>query len=118
MTTKAFFAYPSGHPIIDETVTGLSDFYDPLKLNIKPWRKMKSVGLKLDDLIRDEIADADFLIADITFPNFNVYYEIGYAAAKGLPIIPTINTGVEPTCWNSQPASVGPMAKPRLQVTL
>ena len=36
--------------------------------------KCRLWALKLDDLIRDEIRNADLLIADVTYPNFNVFY--------------------------------------------
>ena len=91
----AFFAYPGGAPVVSETVAGVIDLTDLNNLAIKPWEKMKIVGLKLDNLIRDEIKDANLLIADVTYPNFNVYYEMGYAAALGRPIVPTVNSAVE-----------------------
>jgi hypothetical protein len=94
MKATAFFAYPSGYPLVSEAVAGVLDLTGQ-KLTIKPWEKMKNVGLKLDDLIRDEIKDANLLIADVTYPNFNVFYEMGYAAAVGRPVIPTVNTAVE-----------------------
>lgn len=56
---------------------------------------MKIVGLKIDALIREEIDKADVLIADVTYPNFNVYYEMGYAAAKERPVLPTVNIAIE-----------------------
>lgn len=91
----AFFAYPGGIPIVGEAVTGVIELSVGSKLTIKPWEKMKIVGLKLDDLIREEIRESDLLIADVTYPNFNVYYEMGYAAALGKPVIPTVNIAVE-----------------------
>jgi hypothetical protein len=36
-----------------------------------------------------------FLVADITHPNYNVLYEIGYAIAAGKPVIPTVNVAIE-----------------------
>lgn len=91
----AFFAYPSETPIVGEAVKGAIELTNGDSLSIKPWEKMKIVGLKLDDLIRDEIREANLLIADVTYPNFNVYYEMGFAAAVGRPVIPTVNIAVE-----------------------
>ena len=51
-------------------------------------------GFKLDRLIRDQIAEADCLAADITYPNHNVFYEIGYAIALGKPVLPTLNKAI------------------------
>jgi hypothetical protein len=56
---------------------------------------MKIIGFKVDDLIRDEIREVDALAADITYPNHNVLYEIGFAIAAGKPIIPTVNMAIE-----------------------
>ena len=57
--------------------------------------KIRGIGLRLDDLIRDEIQNADVLAADITYANFNVFYEIGYAVAVGKPVIPTVDVAIE-----------------------
>ena len=57
--------------------------------------EMQTIGLKLDDLIRDEIKSSDLLVADVTYPNFNVFYEMGFAAAVGKPVIPTVNIAVD-----------------------
>jgi hypothetical protein len=93
--SNAFFAYPDDIPIVHEAVTGAAEKSATSRLSIKPWKKMRIVGLKLDNLIRDEIRSADLLLADVTYPNFNVYYEMGYAAAVGKPVIPTLNIAVE-----------------------
>ncbi len=71
-----FYAYPLGFPIVKDAVQGIVDQSADSFLTIRPWEKMQIVGLKLDDLIRDEIGNADFLIADVTYPNFNVFYEM------------------------------------------
>jgi len=39
------------------------------------------------DWVRTRIAGADFVIADVTGSNANVYLEVGYAWAKGVPTI-------------------------------
>jgi nucleoside 2-deoxyribosyltransferase len=54
----------------------------------------------LDDLIRDQIRNADFLAADVTYLNCNVLYEIGFAVAAEKPIIVTIDTAVEKAIAN------------------
>jgi hypothetical protein len=91
----AFCAYPGGFPTVKDAVQGIVEFSETSTFPIKPWEKMQIVGLKLDDLIRDEIKKADLLIADVTYPNFNVFYEMGFAAGSGRPVIPTVNISVE-----------------------
>ncbi|MGJ0531837.1 P-loop ATPase, Sll1717 family [Methylocystis sp.] len=95
MQATAFIAYPAGRPIISEAINDAVERSNKRSLLLRAWEKVKIVGLKLDDLIREEIASANVLVADVTYPNFNVYYEMGYAAALGKPVIPTINTAVE-----------------------
>lgn len=63
-------------------------------LSLRLWEKLNIVGFKLDNLIRDSIGDAEILVADVTYPNANVYYEIGYATAIGKPVLPTVNTAI------------------------
>jgi hypothetical protein len=64
-------------------------------LKLKPWEEMRIIGFKLDDLIRDQIHDVEVLAADISYPNHNVLYEIGYAIAVGKPVIPSVNVAIE-----------------------
>ena len=56
---------------------------------------MRIFGFKVDDLVREEIRSAALLVADITYPNPNVFYEIGFAIALKKPVLPTVNTSVE-----------------------
>src|SRR5216683_6522857 len=90
-----FFAYPESSSIIIDAVTRAVELSDRGDLKLKPWQKVRTIGFKLDDLIRDQIRDADVLAADITYPNHNVFYEIGYAIAVGKPVIPTVNVAIE-----------------------
>ena len=83
---KAFVIMPFG-----------SDFNDVYKLGIKATAKECDVDVKrLDDDFFDtnmveeiykKINDADFIIADMTGRNPNVFYEVGYADAKNKLIL-------------------------------
>jgi hypothetical protein len=53
------------------------------------------LGSRSTDLIREQIDNVQFLVADITHPNYNLLYEIGYAIAAGKPVIPTVNVAIE-----------------------
>jgi len=90
----AFYAFPSQPMEIGLTIlAALSEREKRLRPGsvILPWPKVPNIGLRLDDQIRQRIDAATHLVADITIPNFNVYYEIGFAIARGKPIIPTLN---------------------------
>lgn len=65
------------------------------KLVITPWPKLRIHGLKFDDLIRERIRGSDLFLADVSYPNFNVYYEIGFAIAAQKPFLPLVNYAVE-----------------------
>jgi hypothetical protein len=95
MPKTAFFAYPSEHAIVGDTISEAVSKIDKTRdLIVTPWPKLNIIGLKLDNLIRDRIAASDFLIADITYANFNVYYEIGYAVGLQKPLIVSMNYAV------------------------
>jgi hypothetical protein len=91
---SGFIAYPIEPPIISDSIRDAVERSTSFKLKLVPWEKLPIVGLKIDNLIRDRIAECDVVLADITYSNFNVYYEIGYAIALDKPVIPLINTSV------------------------
>jgi len=95
MQTQGFFAYPDASPLIGDAIHGAVELSKPKGLKLKPWQTMRIYGFKVDDVVRAEIRDAAVLVADITYPNANVYYEIGYAIALGKPVVPTVHSGIE-----------------------
>ena len=96
MSNLAFVAYPDQPSIIGDSIdVAVEGCAKGGMIELRPWKKMAVIGLKIDDLIRLEVDSADSVAADITYPNFNVYYEIGYTIARGKPVIPLINTAVE-----------------------
>lgn len=95
MTSEiAFYAYPGAYPLIREAIQGASSSKMSSDMSIKTWEAMNVLGFKIDDVVRDNIQKADFLAADITKPNLNVYYEIGYAIGLGKPVLPTLNSAI------------------------
>jgi hypothetical protein len=95
MQKLGFFAYPDGYPIIGEAIEGAVQLAREAPMVLKPWKAMEIVGFKLDDQVRANIAAAAVLIGDITYPNMNVFYEMGYAIAIGKPVIPTVNVALD-----------------------
>lgn len=78
---RGFIAYPSNPSEIGRVIERANE---QLKsdfgiTDISTWRDNDIAGRVLIDPIRQEIASADFLVADITRLNFNVTYEIGLA---------------------------------------
>jgi hypothetical protein len=86
MPFSGFFAYPGQRAPIRDAILGAIELSRGERVQVTPWEEINVVGFKLDKLIRDRINAADFLAADITYPNCNVLYEIGYAASLGKPL--------------------------------
>jgi hypothetical protein len=93
----AFYAYPSEPAKIGWTISAALKLRDKKHhpTAIIPWPKIPNVGLRLDEKVREEITASVCLIADITVPNFNVYYEIGFAVGRGKPIVPSLDVTIE-----------------------
>jgi hypothetical protein len=101
MSAIAFFAYPDGHPLVRDAVVAAESLARG-SLTVRPWVNLGIIGFKIDSLIREEIRSADVLFADITYPNANVFYEIGFAMGVGKPVVPTLNRAVEHAPRNVQ----------------
>lgn len=95
MQKLAFIAYPDGHPLIAEAIDGAVALAKSSSVVLKSWKAMQLIGFKLDDQIRSNVTAASVLVADITYPNANVFYEMGYAIGIGKPVIPTVHRAVE-----------------------
>ena len=91
---KAFFAYPCAPSDLGGTIESVSNAINdsPVKLKIKTWCQTNVFGAHIPGEIRTKILEVDILIADITKPNYNVYYEIGFAIGSGKSIAPVVNT--------------------------
>lgn len=81
---SAFFAYPSRPPelvrvIRDATTTVAKTNHDT---PIETWEENDIPGRFIREPIIEKISCCKFLIADVTYYNFNVFYEIGFAIAK------------------------------------
>jgi hypothetical protein len=93
----AFYAYPSEPAKIGWTISAALELRKKgdQAVAIMPWPKVPNIGLRLDEKVREQITGSVCLIADITVPNFNVYYEIGFAVGRGKPIVPTLDITIE-----------------------
>ncbi|MGO7689961.1 P-loop ATPase, Sll1717 family [Rhizobium ruizarguesonis] len=89
----AFFAHPGSPPELARTIQIACDKAIPghIGLSIVPWPQMDVFGQSIGDKVREDIAAADILVGDITVPNLNVYYEIGYAIGQGKSVAPVVN---------------------------
>lgn len=77
-----FFAYPSHPNELANTIDdGASRVFD-----LSTWKESDVAGHFIATTILDDIANATYFVADITYLNFNVFYEIGYAIGRQRPI--------------------------------
>ncbi len=82
-STKSFFAYPSQPVSIPETIKEAVNEINKAKgCYIKTWQECAISGKFIIDVICREIDDADLFIADLTYANPNVLFELGYAIGK------------------------------------
>jgi Cdc6-like AAA superfamily ATPase len=80
---NSFFAYPSWPPSIPETVKGaVNEINKTQECYIKTWQECAISGKFIIDVICREIDSADLFIADLTWANPNVLFELGYAIGK------------------------------------
>jgi len=61
---------------------------------IHPWTENDIRGVPLADPIFAGIDDAPYVIADITRPNFNVYFEVGYGIGRKKKVYLVSNSGI------------------------
>lgn len=84
---KGFFAYPS-HPIdLNETIDGAIELLNKNSgLHIKSWKHTGTTGHFIINEILREIETSDIFLCDLTYLNFNVLFELGFAIAKNKPV--------------------------------
>ncbi|TBN10891.1 hypothetical protein EYC79_18250 [Agrobacterium cavarae] len=101
---KAFFAFPSQPIELYNTIKNACDRSRAAvtTAEIVQWPQMDIFGANISDEVRKNIVSADVLIADITFPNYNVYYEIGFAIGLGKAVAPVLNSSFAGASKNVQ----------------
>jgi hypothetical protein len=96
-TQKGFIAFPNEPHIIQETIILAKEKFDKENLDweLNTWIGTSKPGAFVGSNVREEINESNFLIADISVPNFNVIYEIGYAIGKSKKLILILNQGLK-----------------------
>ena len=89
---SAFFAYPElPRDLATPIESAAASAGSSQSLHLQIWPQLDAFGSNIPDEIRKKIRDADVLVCDITRPNQNVYYEIGFAIGTGKAIAPVVN---------------------------
>ncbi|MCC8936976.1 hypothetical protein H8A97_08430 [Bradyrhizobium sp. Arg62] len=87
-----FAAYPAAPPDLASGIArAVKAVENSPKARITAWPQLEIFGAVIPDEVRAGIETADVLICDVTRPNLNVYYEIGYSIGKRKSIAPVVN---------------------------
>ena len=90
---KAFYAY-AGHKkdLLEDINEAVKKINESKQLTITTWENLSISGRYIIDGIHKSIEECDLFICDLTYLNFNVLYELGYAISKEKKIWITLNT--------------------------
>jgi hypothetical protein len=93
---NAFFAYTSEPFDLRETINAaVKDFNSSQEINLRAWEANDISGRPLVNPILAGIDKSEFIVADITSPNPNVSFEIGYALGAGKRCLLVLNSTFE-----------------------
>lgn len=96
-----FYAYPSKPKSLEETLmSSISKVKEsPLIRNadvrLRPWSDLANTGRQIVGQITDAIDRADIFACDLTYANFNVAFELGFAIGRFKRVWISLNTGIE-----------------------
>ncbi len=95
---KIFIVYPSFPEQIGKTISIVEKKLStqPYNLNIQSWKQLDIPGKFIADEVLDKIRNSNIIIADITYLNFNVTFEIGFSIGCGKIIYPIIDKSLSP----------------------
>lgn len=90
---KAFYAY-AGHnrELLEDINEAVRTINQSNELIITTWQDLSISGKFIIDGIHKSIEECDLFICDLTYLNFNVLYELGYAISKEKKVWITLNT--------------------------
>jgi hypothetical protein len=93
-----FYAYPSAPEHLGETITNALSDLKSMRLikaaavRFKPWPSLSIGGKRLTSEITQAIDRAQIFACDLTYPNPNVAFELGYAVGRFKRIWISLNT--------------------------
>lgn len=95
MSKSAFFGYPSSPDIVRDTINAAVSRPNVQSAGIVSWENLEIAGQFIVSEVLGQIDELDVLVADVSSPNFNVSFEIGYAIGRGKPVVLTRNKALE-----------------------
>ncbi len=92
---SAFIAYPSRPAEVGPTILLASQrlAHHP-ELRVTPWEELDIAGRFIASEVLASIRSSQLLVADVTVPNFNVMFEIGYAIGSSCRTILVRNSAL------------------------
>lgn len=92
-TYSSFVAYPATPHDLAQPITAAAERLRAQgSADITAWPQLDIFGANIPDEVRIAVEKADIVFADVTRPNLNVYYEIGYGVGLGKTFAPIVNT--------------------------
>jgi len=98
---QVFYAYPSQPPSLGETIGNAIEHLKTFpeikrqRLHFKPWADISMAGRRLITEITQGIDRSEVFAYDLTYPNLNVAFEVGYAIGRFKRIWISLDTATE-----------------------
>ena len=105
---NVFYAYPSNPRSVGECIEGAVDAlktrreFRGQRIRFKLWPDMSVGGKSIIHSVTENIARADIFACDLTYVNFNVMFELGYAIGISKRIWVSLNRAVADATNNFQ----------------
>lgn len=96
-----FYAYPSRPESIGETIINAIDelrgdrIVKDIRIRLRPWPEASTSGKRIIDQITEFIDRCAIFACDLTYPNFNVTFELGFAIGRFKRLWISLNTSIE-----------------------
>ena len=94
-----FYAYPFKPPLVGESVAGaiksIRNDIAGKSVRFKLWPDISASGKSLANTIMQNIDRAQVFACDLTYPNNNVSFELGYAIGRFKRVFVSVDTGIE-----------------------
>ena len=100
MADRLFYAFPAKPDSLGESIRAAIDDLKRLSASrnkgtrFRTWQEMQIAGRNLVDTILENIERCDVFACDLTYPNSNVTFELGYAIGRFKRIWLSLNTSI------------------------
>ena len=98
---RVFYGYPSQPPFVGESVANAIEQLNghptirQNRVRLRAWPTIRASGKVLAHEIMESIDSAQIFACDLTYPNDNVSFELGYAVGRFKRIFISLDEGIE-----------------------